>query len=906
MSIRIESCTLDAFGPLQNLQLNDLDHPVVVLQGHNESGKTAFFHFLQTMFYGIYPTDAEKHPYAPRRGGPLKGTMRFRLADGTTYTVTRRLRSSPLGDLQNEEGEPKRIRNRTVPAAQHVPQSVYESVYALQLDDLMRLEGEAWDEVQDRLLGTLSVDSIRPAREVINELEDEATDRWRTDNRGKPEAKQLEQQRRELRDAAREARDRDAEVRRLKDEISEHTQRIEALKSEAVTLKGKQHRAERLVPVRRLLQQIEDLEAQAGDPSVLDALPDDPTDELDDLEARLSEVEARREEVKEKIDKHEAALDAWTESDERVLDHADDIRRWTRRLERHEQDRAALDEARREQEDAQRRLEAAASVLSTSWASAYAEPLRTLSMADLRERVKAYERAERRLRETRARAETVGLHAQARTSLMPWIAVAFLGVAVGGLGVVVSLPVAGVPLLGAAIALVGGLQAIAAWRHNRQLDTQEEQLNLEEKEAEAQQRADQVARLLDDLPLPSERLEQPSADLVSDLSTLQDALRERDAAARAAEEQAAVVEEAEAALHALARQCGHPENPGNRPPDTVVSALEQRLATAEARDEARAAAEEALPGLRSEADQLSDERSSIRERREAIVERLEALGDGDRAAGVEELEVRRTARQRAEASRDRLHREYPDWKERKAEIEEMEADDGTWTYTDEERARIEQRLDDIEEERRAEETTRAEKKKDVEHLQEKRSVGDIESELIHVERRLDEVREARDRRMLLAGLLRRADAEFRRKHQPDVIRRASDYLSSITEGRYERLVLDEQDNQLVVYESGGAEARSVAHPLSRGTLDQIYLALRLAIIDHLDADGERLPVFLDEVFVNWDASRRRAAFDLLSNMAHERQLFLFTCHPFFAEEVTRHLDATRIDLAERQPEETHP
>jgi hypothetical protein len=111
------------------------------------------------------------------------------------------------------------------------------------------------------------------------------------------------------------------------------------------------------------------------------------------------------------------------------------------------------------------------------------------------------------------------------------------------------------------------------------------------------------------------------------------------------------------------------------------------------------------------------------------------------------------------------------------------------------------------------------------------------------------------------------------------------------------LSLDEVlHDRLVVFEAGASFSHLVKSPLSRGTLDQIYLALRLAIIDHLDADRERLPVFLDEVFVNWDAPRRHAAFEILGDMARERQLFVFTCHPFFAEETAEHLDAERIDL----------
>lgn len=895
MSLRIESCSIDAFGPLVNLTLDELDEPVVVLEGHNEAGKTAFFHFLQTMFYGIYPTDSSKHPYTPRTGQSLEGSLDFRLRSGTEYTITRRLLSSPRGQLHDANGGSKRLRNNNVPAVQHVPRTVYESVYALQLDDLVQLEGEAWDEIQDRLLGTLSVDHLKPAREVVAELEDEATDLWRTDNRGKPEAKQLEQRRRELREAARDARERDTEIRQLRDEVAEHTRRIEALKEEQVELRAEQRRAERLVPVRTLLQQIDQFEERAGDLSDYRDLPEAPGALIDELRDEIAELEDQLEAKRAEVQALEDDQAAFTEADEHVLEHAAAIRAWGRRVERHETQKEELAAARREAEEAQRRLEEAAGFLSDPQSEAWAESVRQLSLADLRERIAAYQRAADRLRETQARAETIGLQAQARKSLTPWIVVTTIGVFMAVLALVVSLPVAGVPLAGATVSVIGLLQILAAWRHNRRLDVQQEHLDLEAREEEAERRAENVRVLLTDLPLPAERLERPEDSLYTDLQTLKNALRARDNAEDEVEARAEELETAEDELHSLVTTCGLPDDVADQPVSTVVTALEERLEAAENRRDAATAAEDKLPEARSEIDTLTEELSGRRERRASGKRRLETLGDGDLEAGIEELDARRTAARRAEMSRDRLHSEHPDWEACRDEIEALEEDG--WSYTDEERARMEQRLETIEQELREEEKACTEKEKDIEHLLEQRTVGDIESELAHVERRLNEVHEERDRRMLLADLVRKADAEFRRKHQPDVLRRASEYLSTVTNGRYQRLSLDETDNQLLIFEEEDGFSRPVAPPLSQGTLDQVYLSLRLAIIDHLDADGERLPVVLDEVFVNWDPDRRSAGYDLLAGMAEERQIFFFTCHPHFAREAARHLDAEHIDLS---------
>lgn len=896
MSIRIESCTIDGFGPLVDLELAQLDHPVVVLEGRNEAGKTAFFHFLQTMFYGIYPTDAAKHPYTPRDGRQLEGALTFRSRDGARFTVARRLLSRPQAQLHRADGDSDRLGNRTLPVVRHIPQSVYTSVYALQLDDMVQIEGDAWDEIQDRLLGTLSVEHLRPAREVIAELEDEATDLWRTDNRGKPEAKQLEQRRSELREAAREARERDDEVRRLRDEIAEHGRRIEESSDEQVALRAKQRRAERLVPVRSLLQQIERFDERAGDLSPYEDLPDDPEERLEEIEQEISEVEEVLEEKRATAEDLEAALEAYSDADEAVLEHADAIRAWGRRVERHEKQVVDLKAARREADDARRRLEGAASVLTDDWTEDLAPLVRELSLTDLRERIKAYERAERDLSETQARAETVGLHVQARKSLAPWVAVTLVGMVGVVLGLIGLVPANWVSVASGAVAAVGLLQAVAVWRHNRQLEFQQAHVNLDEKRREAQQRAEDVQELLTDLPVPGHRLEQPDMDLFADLTALTEALRERDEAVASVREQVEELDEAEQDLRTLARDCGLADEEADRSVAAVVAALENRLQKAETHCERATDAEDRLPSIRSECGELEAERKNLREQRESIRARLSELGDGDLDAGVDELDARRTAAHRAKMSRDRLHAEYPDWEEYRDEIEELEADGG-WSFTDEERARIEKRIQDLENEIRAEEKERTGKEKDVEHLLQQRTVGDIESELAHVERRLEEIRAQRDRRMLLAGIVSRADAEFRRKHQPDVLRRASEFLANVTHGRYQRLSVDEQEDRLVVFETEDGFPRAVGPPLSQGTLDQIYLSLRLAIIDHLDAESERLPVFLDEVFVNWDPDRREAAFDLLREMAEERQLFFFTCHPHFAREAAERLDARHLNLS---------
>jgi DNA repair exonuclease SbcCD ATPase subunit len=104
---------------------------------------------------------------------------------------------------------------------------------------------------------------------------------------------------------------------------------------------------------------------------------------------------------------------------------------------------------------------------------------------------------------------------------------------------------------------------------------------------------------------------------------------------------------------------------------------------------------------------------------------------------------------------------------------------------------------------------------------------------------------------------------------------ASSYLAELTGGRYTSTTVDSDLNVLVATATnpGGSV---VPGQLSKGTQDQIYLALRLALMDLLFPTA-RPPLFLDDPFVKFDEARRRAALQLCQRIARQRQVILFTC-----------------------------
>lgn len=130
---------------------------------------------------------------------------------------------------------------------------------------------------------------------------------------------------------------------------------------------------------------------------------------------------------------------------------------------------------------------------------------------------------------------------------------------------------------------------------------------------------------------------------------------------------------------------------------------------------------------------------------------------------------------------------------------------------------------------------------------------------------------------LAEKLLEEARKTFERERQPDVLVRASSHFSKMTEGRYTRLIAPPGDSKVVMETASGERRESLE--LSRGTAEQAYLALRLGFVHEFSKRSETLPLVMDDIFVNFDPDRAKAAMREILTLTDRHQVLLFTCHP---------------------------
>ena len=152
---------------------------------------------------------------------------------------------------------------------------------------------------------------------------------------------------------------------------------------------------------------------------------------------------------------------------------------------------------------------------------------------------------------------------------------------------------------------------------------------------------------------------------------------------------------------------------------------------------------------------------------------------------------------------------------------------------------------------------------------------------------------AREYAMLLLArrMLQASIATWEGKSQPEVYRQASRYLQLMTDGRWQKVKMSSEGTLQI--EDAAHTSRDPLH-LSLGTRQQLYLALRIALLQQADSVGKAIPVFADDILVNFDSRRRRGAAKALAELARTRQVVLFTCH----EEVVKALRKADANLNE--------
>lgn len=148
----------------------------------------------------------------------------------------------------------------------------------------------------------------------------------------------------------------------------------------------------------------------------------------------------------------------------------------------------------------------------------------------------------------------------------------------------------------------------------------------------------------------------------------------------------------------------------------------------------------------------------------------------------------------------------------------------------------------------------------------------LQEEYEELKERLEELEKRNNEINITKEFLTKAYINMKNNITPKFTENLSKNISEISNGKYTKVAVNEDKGLIIENEHGEYIS---AELLSIGTIDQLYLSLRLSMINELSK--EKMPIILDETFAYYDEERLKNILKFLSNTLNEHQVIIFTC-----------------------------
>ena len=162
---------------------------------------------------------------------------------------------------------------------------------------------------------------------------------------------------------------------------------------------------------------------------------------------------------------------------------------------------------------------------------------------------------------------------------------------------------------------------------------------------------------------------------------------------------------------------------------------------------------------------------------------------------------------------------------------------------------------------------------------EKQKLDEKLEQLARIEEEMDEQKRMKEELVSLnisyeiaKECLEKAYEEIKHNLSPKFQEKLCEITENVTDGKYKKIALNEENGLYLEVENGSYKP---VERLSIGTMDEMYLALRLSILEEMAQ--ENLPIFLDETFAYFDDTRLKNMIRYLQDKNYHHQIVIFTC-----------------------------
>ncbi len=159
--------------------------------------------------------------------------------------------------------------------------------------------------------------------------------------------------------------------------------------------------------------------------------------------------------------------------------------------------------------------------------------------------------------------------------------------------------------------------------------------------------------------------------------------------------------------------------------------------------------------------------------------------------------------------------------------------------------------------------------------------AEYEKKILEAQEKLDNMKEFVEIIDIASANLNEAYANQRSSWGKVLETRVLEIFSLLTNNAYSDMLIS-KDFEISVKKETDITAHTAEY-LSRGTFQQAYLSLRLALSEFLSEEAGSLPIILDDAFAQFDDKRTALGFEFLKEYAKEHQIIFFTCHKELTE-----------------------
>lgn len=894
--MQIEKIIAEDFGCLKNWESPTLKKNLIVVLGNNESGKTTLFNLVSTILYGFNPV--VNNPYRPWDEKYAGCGADIIYMNGERAKVARRLRSKAEGSIIINDKRTD-MGNKALDQLEFMPVSIFKEVYALSVDQLRFPDQESWKEIQEQIFGGQYRSIFKDVRSVVCELDNEANSLWRKDRKGKPEDKKLLEQLSALKQSLYTARENEKAMYDIEVEIKNIDAEIDKAAIDRTNIIKSIDHIEKLYPIYKRFKKIDELSDRAGDIDGFINIPDNALELLDELENKKESLMKQYKILTAEREKAQVKFNSLSPFDRIVYGQKENIAKLTRSYGQIENDiSVSLDlsgELGRQRENLKLR---AREFILGGWMDDTSNKLEKIDEAELRACIQSYKASDLKYQGQNAVLTGLKIKKGGKKVSKMYLTIPCLLSILGIIGIILmgnSLP----GLISAAVVVFSFSLLISFLIFNdKGLDIseyKEAEKHFNKIEEEKQNKIELVKSALKGLPVAPERLGSPDESLLVDVNIIKDYYYKQTENIEKKKTMEKRIWEKTRIVHSILDSC---EIPGTTDILKDIIMLEKFLSDAESHLIEMRDARFKLDELNIKLSDIVERHNFNEVRQNAITAGLSRLEGNNLQEKMENLIYKRNCYKSALALKEEMFHDYSGEEEMLDEAKSFGKIDGEYiNYEDKivdlkvEREQIERRSNELKE-------SLGSQKNDLQHRQGFDRIDDLEGQMACINDEREAISIKRDRLILLRNILNEADRAFREEYQPDILKRGGEYLEIITNARYSKLsVSDGIRSELSIKGNYIEEYLDMKEKLlSRGTREQIYLALRLALVDHLDGDLERLPLFLDEILVNWDNIRTENGLRLMEKLSKKRQIFMFTCHRWLADILLSGNDAQLIEL----------